>query len=111
MDEHHLWYIWCSAHASEKDSFEMIDNRIIKTFKLFILTGVGLLFLTFGVYLLISAYELDDPFSFIIYLFASNLVILISAALTLGFIWNLFLLTRQKPRMEKPDALNQKTDQ
>ena len=110
MNEHHLWYSWCSAHALEKDSIELIDNRIIKTFKLFILTGVGLLFLTFGVYLLISAYELNDPFSFIIYLFASNLVILISAALTIGFIWHLFILARQKPKIKKMDACNRKTD-
>lgn len=79
----------------------MIDNRIIKTLKLFILTGIGLVFLTFGVYLLISAYELNDPFSFILYLFASNLVILISATLVIGFIWNLFLLGRQKPKKKK----------
>jgi hypothetical protein len=38
-----------------------------------------------GIDLLISAYRLTDPFTFIIMFFASNLMILISAALCLGF--------------------------
>lgn len=54
--------------------------------KLTLLTVVGIFFTLFGIYLLILAYESRDPFSFIISFFASNLVILISLVLTLGFI-------------------------
>ena len=111
MDEHRLWYSWCSEKAPGKDSFGLIDNRIIKTLKLFILTGIGLVFLAFGVHLLISAYELNDPFSFIMYFFASNFVILISATLTIGFIWHLFLLGRQKPKKKKVAAFKQNADE
>jgi len=38
------------------------------------------LFLLFGIQILIAAYKLDDPFSFILTFFASNFIILISAA-------------------------------
>ena len=36
--------------------------------------------------MLISAYKLKDPYSFIMAFFASNLMILISATLVLGFV-------------------------
>jgi len=45
-----------------------------------------LFFLLFGIYLLVLAYHLTDPFSFVITFFASNLVILISAVLLLGLV-------------------------
>ncbi len=47
---------------------------------------VELFFLLFGVYLLVLAYHLTDPLSFIMTFFASNLVILISAVLLLGLV-------------------------
>lgn len=43
-------------------------------------------FLVFGIQVLLFAYALDDPFSFIMTFFASNLIILISAALIVVFI-------------------------
>jgi len=51
-----------------------------------ILVLVGCFFLVFGVHVLIAAYGLGDPFSFIMTFFASNLIILISATLVIGFI-------------------------
>jgi hypothetical protein len=51
-----------------------------------VFTLVGCFFLLFGIHLLILAYHLDNPFWFIMTFFASNLIILISAALLLGFI-------------------------
>jgi hypothetical protein len=47
---------------------------------------VEVFFLLFGVYLLILAYHLTDPLSFIMTFFASNLVILISAVMLLGLV-------------------------
>ena len=49
-------------------------------------TLVGCFFLLFGILLLISAYGLNNPFWFIMTFFSSNLIILISAALLVGFI-------------------------
>jgi len=51
-----------------------------------ILVLVGCFFLFFGINILIAAYQLKDPFSFIMTFFASNLMILISATLVVGFI-------------------------
>ena len=51
-----------------------------------VLTGIGLFFILFGIHILISAYGLNDPASFILTFFASNFIILISAALVVGFI-------------------------
>ncbi len=47
---------------------------------------VGCFFLVFGILMLISAYKLGNPYSFIMAFFASNLMILISATLVLGFV-------------------------
>jgi len=52
---------------------------------------MGCFFLIFGIHLLISAYRLDNPFWFIMTFFASNLIILISAALLVGFILRIFI--------------------
>jgi di/tricarboxylate transporter len=51
-----------------------------------ILILVGCFFALFGVLMLMSAYKLKDPYSFIMAFFASNLIILISATLVLGFV-------------------------
>lgn len=51
-----------------------------------VLVLVGCFFFAFGIHTLILAYHLKDPFSFIMTFFASNLMILISATLVVGFI-------------------------
>lgn len=56
----------------------------------------GCFFILFGVHVLIAAYQLKDPFLFIMTFFASNLIILISAVLTLGFAIRLFRSERKE---------------
>jgi hypothetical protein len=56
----------------------------------------GLFFLGFGIIVLIAAYGLKDPFSFIMTFFASNLIILISAALIVGFIFRMVTAIRNE---------------
>lgn len=51
-----------------------------------LLVLLGCFFLWFGIEILISAYQLEDPFTFMMTFFASNFIILISAALLLAFI-------------------------
>jgi len=60
-------------------------NRWIKLL-LFALLAIFLIL--FGVHLLISAYQLKDPFFFVMTFFASNLVILIGAVFLVGFFFN-----------------------
>jgi TRAP-type C4-dicarboxylate transport system permease small subunit len=62
----------------------------MRILKLIVLTSLGIFFLWFGIELLRSAYRLNNPFDFILSFFAANLVILISAALTLGFVLHLW---------------------
>ncbi len=50
---------------------------------------LGCFFLAFGVELLMAAYRLPDPFTFIMTFFAASLIILISAALVVGFLLRL----------------------
>lgn len=51
-----------------------------------ILTLTALFFTVFGIDLLIGAYSLGDPFSFIMTFFAASLIILISMTLLAGFV-------------------------
>jgi hypothetical protein len=53
---------------------------------------MGCFFLIFGIHLLISAYQLKNPFWFIMTFFASNLIILISGALLVGFVFRMLSL-------------------
>lgn len=70
--------------------------------KMIILILACLFFMAVGVDLLISAYRLNDPFSFIMVFFASNLMILISAALCLGFVLRLKNRWTGDPPGKKP---------
>ncbi len=51
-----------------------------------VLLAAGLFFVLFGVHVLILAYRLNDPFSFAMTFFASNLIILISATVAAGLV-------------------------
>ena len=52
-------------------------------------------YLVFGIQLLISAYQLNDPPNFILTFYASNFMILISAALLVGFIYRIVAVYRR----------------
>ena len=65
-----------------------------------VLILIGCFFLVFGIQLLVAAYGLADPISFILTFFASNFVILISAALVAGFVYRVVTALRQN-RMPK----------
>ena len=53
------------------------------------LSLIAAFFLLFGIDLLVASYRLDDPFFFIMTFFSSNLIILISATLLVGFCWRM----------------------
>ncbi len=60
-----------------------------------VLISVSAFFLYFGIRLLVSAYNLNDPFTFLMTFFASNFIILISAALMIGFAYRMITAYRQ----------------
>jgi len=64
-----------------------------------VLILVALFFTSFGVHVLISAYTLKDPFSFVLTFFASNLIILISLVMLIAFciqVWKAIKTGRDK---------------
>jgi len=50
------------------------------------LSLIAIFFILFGIDILYMAYQIPDPFSFVMTFFAANFIILISAALLLSFI-------------------------
>jgi hypothetical protein len=60
---------------------KVLMNRPVKYSGLLL---ISLFFLLFGVHVLISAYRVNDPFVFVMTFFASNFIILISAAIAVG---------------------------
>lgn len=67
-----------------------------------LLIAASCFFLFFGIQVLVSAYQLDDPFAFILTFFASNFIILISGALMVGFIWKIKTVVTTSQNM--PDS-------
>jgi hypothetical protein len=59
-----------------------------------VLISISAFFLYFGIRLLISAYEFNDPFTFLMTFFASNFIILISGTLAIGFIYRMITVYR-----------------
>jgi len=66
-----------------------------------VLILIGAFFLYYGVKLLISSYELKDPFIFIMTFFASNFIILISATLVFGFTYRIIMALRQSKKNDE----------
>ena len=60
-----------------------------------VLISASAFFLYFGIRLLISAYELNDPFTFLMTFFASNFIILISGTLIIGFAYRMIKAFKQ----------------
>lgn len=58
------------------------------------LVSIGGFYLYFGVHLLIAAYQINNPFSFVLTFFASNFIILISGALLVGFIYRIIVVLK-----------------
>jgi len=63
-----------------------------------VLILIGAFFLYYGVQLLISCYDLRDPFIFIMTFFAANFIVLISATIVFGFAYRIFIAFRQPKR-------------
>ena len=57
-------------------------------------------FLFYGISLFRAAYKLNDPFYFIMMIFASNLIILINGTLLIGFVYrmiNVYKILKKDP--------------
>jgi hypothetical protein len=72
-----------------------------------ILVFLMIFFFILGVQVFIKAYQLKNPFDFILTFFASNLMILISGVLVVGLIYRMIgvyrLVCRKKGQEEKND--------
>jgi hypothetical protein len=60
-----------------------------------VLCLISIFFSVFGVDLLMGAYSLEDPFTFVITFFAASLMILISLTLLAGFVIRMVRALRQ----------------
>ncbi len=63
-----------------------------------ILIGIAGFYLVFGIQLLVSAYQLKEPPTFILTFYASNFMILFSGALLVGFIYRLVVTYRRSKK-------------
>jgi len=64
-----------------------------------VLVIIGGFYLYFGIHLLISSYQMNNPFSFILTFFASNFIILISGVLLIGFVYRMIAALRYLKKM------------
>jgi nitrogen fixation/metabolism regulation signal transduction histidine kinase len=72
-----------------------VENSIPWWVTQIILLVLAIFFIIFGIDLLYIAYQLTEPFSFIMTFFASNLIILISATLLFSFVWKIVSYIRK----------------
>jgi len=61
------------------------------------LTLAACFFLYFGIQVMIAAYGLKDPFSFVMSFFSASFIILISMSLLIGFVWRMAICWRSFP--------------
>jgi len=77
-----------------------VENPIPWWVTQIILLVLAIFFIIFGIDLLYTAYQLTEPFSFIMTFFASNLIILISATLLFSFVWKIVSYIRKTKEKE-----------
>ena len=65
-----------------------------------VLILIGAFFLYYGIQLLISSYDGNDPFIFIMIFFAANFIILISGTLIFGFVYRMVMALRQSQKTD-----------
>jgi len=65
-----------------------------------VLILIGAFFLYYGIQLLISSYDLNNPFIFIMSFFAANFIILISGTLIFGFTYRMVMAFRQSKKID-----------
>ena len=87
-----------------EDNDDRNDNgyRINKIWwmKQIVLVILGGFYLYFGIHLLIASYQMNNPLAFMLTFFASNLIILISAALLVGFMYRMIVVYRHLKRKD-----------
>jgi hypothetical protein len=66
-----------------------------------VLILIGAFFLYYGIQLLISSYDGNDPFIFIMIFFAANFIILISGTLIFGFVYRMVMAFRQSQKSDE----------
>ena len=88
-----------------EDNDDRNDNgyRIDKIWlvKQIVLVILGGFYLYFGIHLLISSYQMNNPLTFMLTFFASNLIILISAALLFDFLYRMIMVYRYIKKVTK----------
>jgi hypothetical protein len=96
---------WFGGRYRRYNGLRGIESSMLgQKFKLVGLIVACLFFLWFGIDLLISSYRLNNPFTFVMTFFASNLMILISVSLALGFALRLKRQFRSAKESEDPPA-------
>ena len=82
-------------HEEDEAQLEHPRIRIYWWVRQIILVAIAGFYLIFGIQLLVSAYRLNDPTSFIFTFNASNFMIQFSGALLVGFIYRLVVAYRR----------------
>jgi len=77
-----------------------VENLVSWWVTQIILLVLAIFFIIFGIDLLYTAYQLSEPFSFIMTFFASNFIILISATLLFSFIYKIVRYIRKTKEKE-----------
>lgn len=77
-----------------------MENPIPWWFSQIILVVLSIFFIILGIDLLYTAYQLGEPFSFIMTFFASNFIILISATLLFSFVYKIVRYIRKTKQKE-----------
>ena len=72
--------------------------------KQMLLTGIACFFVYFGIAMLVGAYRLNDPYSFIMTFFGASLMILISVVMAMGFLAQMVRMRRAIRSMENHKA-------
>ena len=105
---------WLNAPARRSTFSSAIKERFMLNLfwwiRQIVLILIGAFFLYYGIQLLIGAYDLKDPFIFIMTFFASNFIILISGTLVFGFAYRIVMALRQSKKADTEQSHNSRGD-
>lgn len=67
------------------------------------LVAAAVFFVVFGLSVLVYAYQLNDPFIFVMTFFSASLIILISLVMTIGFVYRIIRVCRVQEKKQETD--------
>lgn len=92
-----------SVDTNENNKIKVLYYRYLWWPWQLFLVAAAVFFVIFGLGVLVYAYQLNDPFIFVMTFFSASLIILLSLVMTIGFVYRIIRVCRVQEKKQETD--------